>query len=66
MENSIESGIYPEREKVKMIMTKERVSEEEAEKIITEYTEEYISDGFSESEARSMAIAAFDYDYERF
>lgn len=48
-----------------MIMTKERVSEEEAERIITEYTEGYISDGFSESEARSMAIAAFAYDYEQ-
>lgn len=48
-----------------MIMTKERVSEEEAERIIAEYTEGYISDGFSEMEARSMAIADFAYDYER-
>lgn len=48
-----------------MIMERERVSEEEAERIITEYMEGYISDGFSESEARSMAIADFAYDYER-
>lgn len=48
-----------------MFMNKEKVSNEEAEKIIDDLTEEYKSDGFSEMEARSMAIAEFAYDYEK-
>lgn len=39
------------------------ISEDEAEDIIREYTEGYISDGFGEKEARSMAIADLMYEY---
>ena len=48
-----------------MFMNKEKVSNEEAEKIIDDLTEGYKSDGFSEMEARSMALADFDYYYEK-
>ena len=47
-----------------MFIKKEIVSKEEAEAIIKEYTEGYISDGFSEEEARRMAFANFSFEYE--
>lgn len=46
-------------------MLKEKVSHEEAEMIIKEYTDGYISDGFDEKEAKAMAIANFNCEYEQ-
>ena len=43
---------------------KEKITLDEAEKMIEDLKENYIEDGFSEEVSRSMAIADLKQDYE--
>lgn len=47
-----------------MNFEKEYVTAEEAKRIIDEYKEGYILDGFDEKISKSMAIANFNLEYE--
>lgn len=47
-----------------MFNSKERISVEEAEVMIKDLADGYISDGYDETTARSMAVSYLKVDYE--